>query len=113
MPSIFTKIIRGEIPATFVRKTDQLVAIEDIDPKAPTHVIIFPVREIATLNDLEQSDAELVGNMVLAARDIAKERGLAADGYRLVLNCNEHGGQSVPHIHLHVLGGRQMDWPPG
>jgi histidine triad (HIT) family protein len=90
-----------------------MVAIEDIDPKAPTHVLIIPMREIATINDLTQADAVLVGKMVLMARDIAKERGFAEDGYRLVLNCNEHGGQSVPHVHLHLLGGRQMHWPPG
>lgn len=113
MSTLFTKIINGEIPGEFVKRTDELVAIQDIDPKAPTHVLIIPMREIATINDLTQADAVLVGKMVLMARDIAKERGFAEDGYRLVLNCNEHGGQSVPHVHLHLLGGRQMHWPPG
>jgi len=113
MPTLFTRIIRGEIPAKFVKKTDELVAIEDIDPKAPTHVLIITVREIPTLNDLEESDAALVGKMVLMARDIAREKGFAESGYRLVLNCNHDGGQSVDHVHLHLLGGRRMTWPPG
>ena len=110
---IFKKIIEREIPADIVFETDSILAFRDIDPQAPTHVLIIPKRRIPTLNDLESSDAELVGEMVLAAREIAAGEGLGEKGYRLVFNCNRHGGQSVYHIHLHLLGGRQLTWPPG
>lgn len=110
---LFEKIIRREIPADIVFESDSVLAFRDIDPQAPTHVLIIPKRRIATLNDLGQEDAALVGDMVLAARDIARQAGLSEDGYRLVFNCNRHGGQSVYHIHLHLLGGRQLTWPPG
>ena len=113
MASIFSKIISGEIESTIVRKTDDIVAIQDIDPQAPTHVLIVPVREIPSINDLTAADADLVGRMVLMAKELAAERGLADDGYRLVFNTGEDGGQTVDHIHLHLLGGRPMTWPPG
>ena len=113
MASIFSKIISGEIESTIVRKTDDIVAIQDIDPQAPTHLLIVPVREIPSINDLTAADADLVGRMVLMAKELAAERGLADDGYRLVFNTGEDGGQTVDHIHLHLLGGRPMTWPPG
>ncbi len=113
MASIFSKIISGEIESTIIRRTDDIVAIQDIDPKAPTHLLIIPVREIPSINDLTAADADLVGRMVLMAKDLAAEGGLADDGYRLVFNTGEDGGQTVDHIHLHLLGGRAMTWPPG
>jgi histidine triad (HIT) family protein len=110
---LFEKIVAREIPADIVWENDELLAFRDIDPQAPVHILIIPKRKIRTLNDLEPDDAGLVGRMVLAAADIAKSEGIADDGYRLNLNCNAAGGQSVWHIHLHLLGGRQMKWPPG
>jgi histidine triad (HIT) family protein len=110
---LFEKIVAREIPADIVWENDELLAFRDIDPQAPVHILISPKRKIRTLNDLEPDDAGLVGRMVLAAADIAKSEGIADDGYRLNLNCNAAGGQSVWHIHLHLLGGRQMKWPPG
>lgn len=110
---LFDKIIRREIPADIVFENDDILAFRDINAQAPVHVLIIPKRHIATLNDLSADDAELVGRLVLAAREIAAKEGLSEDGYRLVFNCNEHGGQSVFHIHLHLLGGRSMQWPPG
>jgi histidine triad (HIT) family protein len=111
--NLFDKIIRREIPADIVFENDDILAFRDINPQAPVHVLIIPKRHIPTINDLGESDAELVGRLVLVARAIAAEEGLSDDGYRLVFNCNEHGGQSVFHIHLHLLGGRSMSWPPG
>lgn len=110
---LFLKIIRREIPADIVFESDSVLAFRDIDPQAPTHVLIIPKRRVPTLNDLSDDDAALVGEMVLAARDIASQEGVSEDGYRLVFNCNRDGGQSVYHIHLHLLGGRRMTWPPG
>lgn len=110
---LFVKIIDREIPADIVFENDRVLAFRDIDPQAPTHILIIPKRRIPTINDLEDGDAELMGQLLLAARDIARAEGLSEDGYRLVINCNRHGCQSVFHIHLHLLGGRQLDWPPG
>ena len=110
---LFMKIIDREIPADIVYENEELLAFRDIDPQAPVHILIVPKRRIATLNDLQTEDAGLIGRMVLAAQRIAADEDLAEDGYRLVFNCNEKGGQSVFHIHLHLLGGRQMKWPPG
>ncbi len=110
---LFEKIVAREIPADIVWENDELLAFRDIEPQAPVHVLIIPKRKIRTLNDLEHGDAGLVGRMVLAAAEIAKAQGIADDGYRLNFNCNSGGGQSVWHIHLHLLGGRQMKWPPG
>jgi histidine triad (HIT) family protein len=111
--TLFEKIVAREIPADIVYEDDELLAFRDIQPQAPVHVLIIPKKRIPTLNDLEADHAQLVGKMVLAAAKIAKEEGISEDGYRLNLNCNEQGGQSVYHIHLHLLGGRQMQWPPG
>lgn len=111
--SLFTKIIKREIPAIIEYEDEHVVAFRDISPQAPTHILIVPVKEIATLNDVTEGDAELIGRMVLAARQIAMEKGIHERGYRLVMNCNEDGGQTVFHIHMHLLGGRPMAWPPG
>jgi histidine triad (HIT) family protein len=110
---LFLKIIKREIPAEIVYETDEILAFRDINPQAPVHILIIPKEPIATLNDLEPGHAGLVGKLVLAATDIAREEGLSDDGYRVVINCNKGGGQMVFHIHLHLLGGRQMTWPPG
>jgi histidine triad (HIT) family protein len=111
--TIFEKIIAREIPANIVYENNDLIAFRDIDPKAPTHILIVPKRPITTLNDLSIADAELAGKIVIAAAEIAKTEGIGESGYRLVFNCNRDGGQSVDHIHCHLLGGRQMHWPPG
>jgi len=110
---LFCKIIAAEIPADIVCESSDVIAFRDINPQAPTHVVIVPRRHIATINDLENSDAEIVGQLFLAARDIARQEGLAEDGYRVAMNCNAAAGQTVFHIHLHLLGGRKFSWPPG
>lgn len=101
------------MPATLYRETETMLAFADIAPKAPTHALIIPRKHIATLNDLKPEDATLVGEMVLLAKELAFERGFAQTGYRLVWNCNQDAGQVVFHIHLHLLGGRNLTWPPG
>ncbi|MEO6076196.1 MAG: histidine triad nucleotide-binding protein [Dokdonella sp.] len=111
--TIFSKIIRREIPADIVFEDDDILGFRDVNAQAPKHVLFIPKRAIATLNDLAANDAELIGRLVLAATGFAKAQGFAEDGYRLVINCNEDGGQSVHHLHLHLLGGRKMTWPPG
>lgn len=111
--TIFSKILRREIPADIVYEDEDLLAFRDVNAQAPTHVLFIPRRPIATLNDLEDSDATLIGKLVLAATRYARSEGFADDGYRCVINCNGHGGQSVYHLHLHLLAGRQMHWPPG
>ena len=110
---LFCKVVAGTIPATIVFQDDRLVAFRDINPQAPMHVLIVPRRHIATLNDLADTDDQIVGEMIRRAAAIAKEHGHAERGYRTVFNCNADAGQSVFHIHLHVLGGRTMKWPPG
>ena len=110
---LFCKIAGGEIPADIVHQDEHLVAFADINPQAPTHVLIIPRRHISTLNDLTAEDADLAGSMVLLATRIAAERGHAEAGYRTVFNCNAAAGQTVFHIHLHLLAGRDMTWPPG
>jgi len=111
--TLFSKIIRREIPADIVYEDADVLAFRDINGQAPTHVLFIPLKPIATLNDLGDDDALLVGKLVLAATRYAKAQGFAEDGYRCVINCNRDGGQSVYHIHLHLLAGRQMSWPPG
>jgi histidine triad (HIT) family protein len=111
--TIFSKIIKREIPADIVYEDGEVLAFRDVNPQAPTHILIIPKKAIPTVNDLAEADATLVGKMVLAAKKIAAEKGLAADGFRLVINCNTNGGQTVYHLHLHLLGGRQFNWPPG
>jgi histidine triad (HIT) family protein len=111
--TIFDKIIRREIPAEIIYENDDVLGFKDINPQAPVHVLFIPKKRIPTVNDMQDDDAERVGKLFLAARDYARQVGVAEDGYRLVMNCNEHGQQTVPHIHLHFLAGRQMLWPPG
>ncbi len=110
---IFCKIAAGEIPATKVLETDDVVVFRDLNPQAPTHLLAIPRRHIATINDLQDDDAGLVGKLYLAARQVAADEGIADSGYRTVMNCREGAGQTVFHIHLHILGGRPMAWPPG
>lgn len=110
---LFCKIVAGDVPAKLVHEDDHLVAFEDIAPRAPTHVLIVPRRHVATLNDLTADDHDLAGRIIRCAAAIAGRRGHAESGYRTVFNCNADGGQTVFHIHLHLLGGRPMTWPPG
>ncbi|HMM66773.1 MAG TPA: histidine triad nucleotide-binding protein [Dokdonella sp.] len=111
--TIFSKIIRREIPAQIVYEDDDVLAFRDVNAQAPVHVLFIPKRPIATLNDLEAADADLIGKLVLAATRFARAEGFSEQGYRCVINCNGDGGQSVYHLHLHLLAGRQMHWPPG
>ena len=111
--TIFDKIIRREIPADIVYEDDELLAFRDVNPQAPVHVLFIPKKPIATLDDATAEDAALLGRLLLAAADYARREGFAAQGYRTVLNCNEYGGQTVFHLHLHLLAGRHMHWPPG
>lgn len=113
MDCLFCKITEGEIPAKVVFESNELMAFRDIRPQAPTHILIIPKKHIATINDLQHDDHSMIGQLILAARDLAKSEGLSENGYRLVFNVNPGGGQEVYHIHLHLLGGRQMTWPPG
>lgn len=110
---LFCHIAGGEVPADLVHRSDELIAFNDTNPKAPTHILICPTEHIATLNDMEPRHAGTVGRMFLLAADIAREQGFADQGYRTVFNCNRLAGQSVFHIHLHLLAGRLMGWPPG
>ena len=111
--TLFGKIIRREIPADIVYEDDDVLAFRDINPQAPLHVLFIPKKAIATLNDAADADAALLGKLVMSAVAYAKAQGLAEDGYRCVMNCNRNGGQTVFHVHLHLLGGRAMTWPPG
>lgn len=113
MNCLFCKIAAGEIPATVVYEDDELMAFRDIKPQAPTHILVIPKRHIATINDSNDMDATLLGTMILRAQKLAQAEGFSETGYRLVFNVNSGGGQEVYHIHLHLLGGRQMTWPPG
>ncbi len=110
---LFCKIVAGEIPADIIKEGDDWLAFRDINPQAPTHVLIIPRQHVATLNDVDEDSADIIGSMTLAAKTIAREEGIADSGYRTVMNCNSDGGQSVYHIHVHLLGGRSMRWPPG
>ena len=110
---LFCKIVRHEIPATLVYEDERVAAFNDINPQAPTHVLLVPKRHIETLNELGTEDDRLIGELVRRAAAIAGERGLSAGGYRTVFNTNRGAGQTVFHIHLHLLGGRAMAWPPG
>jgi histidine triad (HIT) family protein len=110
---LFCKMVSGEIKPDTVYEDDRVLAFRDINPQAPTHVLIIPKQHVATLNDLDASNSDLVGAMLLAAGQVAQQEGFAEQGYRTVMNCNDDGGQTVFHIHLHLLGGRPMRWPPG
>jgi len=106
-------MISGDIQPDTVYENDDVLAFRDINPQASTHVLVVPKRHISTINDLTPDDAELVGKLFLAAREVAEAEGISGPGYRTVMNCNALAGQTVFHIHLHVLGGREMGWPPG
>ncbi len=108
---IFCKVAAGEVPATIVKRNAQLLAFRDINPQAPTHLLVIPTHHVSSLNDTR--DPALLGEMLAFARDLAQEAGIAQKGYRVVVNTNPDGGQTVFHIHLHLLGGRAMTWPPG
>lgn len=108
MATIFTKIINKEIPANIVYEDDEVIAFKDIAPVAPVHILVVPKKEIATINDIKEEDAHLIGKIYLTITKLAKEFGLAENGYRVVSNCNEHGGQTVFHIHFHLIGGEKL-----
>ncbi|MDG2107527.1 MAG: histidine triad nucleotide-binding protein [Woeseiaceae bacterium] len=110
---LFCKIVAGEIPADIIYESVTTIAFRDINPQAPLHMLIIPRKHIATINDITPQDQEVVGDLYLAARDIASSEGIADEGYRIVMNCNEAAGQTVFHIHMHLLGGRALTWPPG
>ncbi|HET8630325.1 MAG TPA: histidine triad nucleotide-binding protein [Thermomicrobiales bacterium] len=110
---IFCRIARGEIPAQVVRQNDDAVAFRDLNPQAPTHVLVIPRRHIGSLHEAGEADAALLGRLLLTAREVAEQEGLGTNGYRVVINHGPDAGQSVPHLHLHVLGGRPFAWPPG
>ncbi len=113
MDCLFCKIINGDIPAEVIYQDDKVLGFKDVNPQAPTHVLFVPKKHIATVNDLTAEDAELVGKLFLAAKKVAAEIGFADEGYRLVMNCNAGAGQTVFHIHLHMLAERTLHWPPG
>ena len=110
---LFCKIVDGEIDSDIVYEDEQVIAFKDINPQAPTHILIAPKKHIPTLLDLEEEDNELVGHIYQVAKELAQKEGIAEDGFRVVSNCNEAGGQTVFHIHYHLLGGRDLQWPPG
>ncbi len=110
---LFCKIIAGDIPADIIYESDTAIAFRDINPRAPTHVLIVPREHIATINDIDPEHEAIVGSLFSAARAIAAQEGLSDDGYRAVMNCNAAAGQTVFHLHLHLLGGRILGWPPG
>ena len=113
MDCLFCNIAQGAIPATVVFEDKDILAFRDLNPQAPSHVLVIPKQHIATINDTSDEDKDLLGTLVLGAKKIAQKEGLGDAGYRLVFNINPNGGQTVYHIHLHLLGGRQMTWPPG
>ena len=108
MTTIFGKIINGDVPADIVHRDEQVICFRDINPAAPVHILIVPLKNVATLNDLGDEDQELVGHMFMVAKRLAKEEGIAESGYRLLINCNADGGQEVYQLHLHLMGGRHM-----
>lgn len=113
MDCIFCKIASGEISSDLVYQDDDVVAFRDLHPQAPHHILIIPREHVATLNDFDKDHQQVLGGMLLAAQKIAADLGVASDGYRVAVNCNGHGGQTVFHTHMHFLAGRQMGWPPG
>ena len=111
--TLFTKIINRELPADIVYEDERCLAFHDIAPQAPTHILVIPKKEIDSTDALADEDAPLIGHMYLVLRDLARQAGLAENGYRVVVNCGRDGGQSVDHLHFHLLGGRALSWPPG
>jgi len=113
MSTIFTKIINKDIPADIVYENENFLAFNDIAPQAPIHILIIPKKEIRSVNDMQEDELEIFGGLFLIAKNLAKQLDIHNEGYRLVMNCNDYGGQTVNHIHLHLIGGRKMSWPPG
>jgi histidine triad (HIT) family protein len=113
MPSIFSKIIAKEIPARIVYEDDLCVAFHDANPQAPTHILVIPKKEIPRLAAAGTDDKALLGHLLFTAREVARKEGIGESGFRIVINSGPHGGETVPHLHVHVLGGRHMEWPPG
>ena len=113
MDCLFCKVIKGEIPTKIIYEDDQVLAFNDINPKAPHHLLIIPRKHMATLNDMEEGDKPLIGHIIHTAQRLAKQLGVHDEGYRLVMNCNQGAGQTVFHIHFHLLSGRSFTWPPG
>jgi histidine triad (HIT) family protein len=111
--TIFQKIIAREIPAKFIFEDDEIVAFHDVNPQAPVHFLVVPKRAISRIAEAMPADQPLIGRLLLVARDLAKELGLNEEGFRIVINNGRNGGETVPHLHVHVLGGRHMRWPPG
>ncbi len=111
--NLFLRIINREIPAEIVYEDDDVLAFRDINPQAPLHLLVIPKKHIRTLNDAREEDQGLLGKLVLVAQKLARENGVAEEGYRVVMNCNRGAGQTVFHVHLHLLGGRELSWPPG
>jgi len=110
---LFCKIVSGDIPGDIVYQNENVLAFRDLSPQAPVHFLVIPKKHISTINDIQVEDAALIGQLTLAAKTVAKQEGMDESGYRCVMNCNDDGGQTVHHIHLHVLGKRRMAWPPG
>ncbi len=110
---VFCRIVAGEVPAAVVHEDDHAIAFEDLNPQAPEHLLVIPRRHTTSVASLEEGDRELAGHLMVVAGRVARERGLESSGYRVVANVGDQGGQTVPHLHLHVLGGRSMTWPPG
>jgi histidine triad (HIT) family protein len=111
--TLFEKIVNREVPAQIIHEDDRCVAIRDINPQAPIHVLVIPKKAIPRLGEATDADETLLGHLLLAAAEVAKREGIAENGYRVIVNQGWHAGESVPHLHVHVLGGRQMKWPPG
>ncbi|WP_077367976.1 histidine triad nucleotide-binding protein [Anaerosalibacter sp. Marseille-P3206] len=110
---IFCKIAHGEIPSDIIYEDDKVVAFNDIEPQSPVHFLVIPKEHIPSIKNIDEDNASLIGHITMVINSIAKEKGLDKDGYRIVNNCGEHGGQTVEHLHFHVLGGRYLSWPPG
>ena len=113
MDCVFCKIIDGDIPSEIIYEDEDVIAFDDLDPQAPIHFLVIPKKHIKSLEELDENDSHLIGKIFLAIRQIARKKGIAETGYRIVNNIGENGGQTVPHIHFHVLGDRSMQWPPG
>ena len=111
--TIFSKIIRREIPADIVYEDEQALAFRDVSPQAPTHILVIPKEPLASVADAREQDVDLLGHLIIAARKVACDEGILEDGFRLVVNTGKDGGQTVPHLHIHILGGRPLSWPPG
>ena len=113
MSCIFCKIVAGEIPSEILYQDDDVLCFRDVAPQAPTHMLVIPKKHIGSIAELDNSDMNLAGKILVTATQMAKEQGISESGYRVAMNCGDEGGQTVGHIHMHVMGGRQLGWPPG